>query len=167
MTARTAAATICRTHQQIVSLAHHLAIEPLIALFPASLDKLAPETSSIQGELPLLVCADEAGRLTDPLQLLFSRHNRSDGSGGGRGGSAAGEGAAASGDGGGSAARVQFGAEQVILVYGDERRREVQALVGDGALVMTVAESKGLEFKVGAGQIEVAHTGCRGCVEAG
>jgi hypothetical protein len=126
-----------------VNLAHHAAIAPLLSLFPASLDKLQPETSPIDGDTPILLAAGA----DDPLQALFRPQQPSPAAagaaGGGRG--AAQGGAAAGGEEGPA---VQFGAEQVILVYGAARQQEVQQLVGDAALVMTVQESKGLEFKV-------------------
>jgi hypothetical protein len=48
---------------------------------------------------------------------------------------------------------VQFGADQVVLVANEEARAGVKQQLGEEALVMTVQESKGLEFKVGGGGI--------------
>jgi ATP-dependent exoDNAse (exonuclease V) beta subunit len=39
-----------------------------------------------------------------------------------------------------------FGAEQVILVRDDEAKGTLQAEIGDIALVLTILESKGMEF---------------------
>lgn len=43
---------------------------------------------------------------------------------------------------------VQFGADQVVLVANETTKAAVHAQLGEDALVMTVQESKGLEFKV-------------------
>ncbi len=40
----------------------------MMAFFPASIDRLAPESSAIMGELPSVV---EAGTGKDPLMRLF------------------------------------------------------------------------------------------------
>ncbi|KAF8336973.1 uncharacterized protein EI90DRAFT_3119273 [Cantharellus anzutake] len=42
--------------------------------------------------------------------------------------------------------RLDFGARQVIIVRNDEARDEVRAALGDEGLVLTLLESKGLEF---------------------
>lgn len=39
-----------------------------------------------------------------------------------------------------------FGAEQVILVRDDEAKANLQSKIGDIALVLTILESKGMEF---------------------
>ena len=43
---------------------------------------------------------------------------------------------------------VGFGAEQVILVRDDRVKSEVSGYIGRQALVLTISECKGLEFKV-------------------
>ncbi len=48
----------------------------------------------------------------------------------------------------GCAGSCEFGAEQAILVASEATKRELQARVGSRALVLTVLESKGLEFQV-------------------
>ena len=40
-----------------------------------------------------------------------------------------------------------FGAEQVILVRDDQAKMELQAKIGDIALILTILESKGMEFE--------------------
>ena len=47
-----------------------------------------------------------------------------------------------------NAGSCEFGAEQAILVASETTKRELQARVGSRALVLTVLESKGLEFQV-------------------
>ncbi|CAL4975998.1 unnamed protein product [Urochloa decumbens] len=43
--------------------------------------------------------------------------------------------------------RIYFGADQVILVRDDAEKQQVVGLVGNQALVLTILESKGLEFE--------------------
>lgn len=40
-----------------------------------------------------------------------------------------------------------FGAEQVILVRDNEEKINLQSIIGDVALVLTILESKGMEFE--------------------
>jgi len=47
-----------------------------------------------------------------------------------------------------NAGSCEFGAEQAILVASETTKRDLQARVGSRALVLTVLESKGLEFQV-------------------
>lgn len=39
-----------------------------------------------------------------------------------------------------------FGAEQVVLVRDDEAKRNLKSEMGDSALILTILESKGMEF---------------------
>ena len=57
------------------------------------------------------------------------------------------------------AGSCEFGAEQAILVASGATKRELQARVGSRALVLTVLESKGLEFQVLAPMNRVASIG--------
>ena len=41
---------------------------------------------------------------------------------------------------------ADFGAEQVILVRDEEAKKALQAQIGDVALVLTILQSKGMEF---------------------
>ena len=40
----------------------------------------------------------------------------------------------------------EFGAEQVILVRDNEMKAELKSCMGDSALILTILESKGMEF---------------------
>jgi hypothetical protein len=148
-----------RTHQAIVDLAHLGTIEPLLTLFPGALDKLTPETAQTAGELPKLVMPDGSSSIAGaaegvahgphPLQLLFD------------GGSGTTTTAATTTTSSSSssfsrtsssnlpgAVSVQFGADQAVLVAAEGDKAEVKQLLGEDVLVLTVQESKGLEFKV-------------------
>ncbi|KDO57822.1 hypothetical protein CISIN_1g0357242mg, partial [Citrus sinensis] len=80
-----------------------------------------PETSLIYGEPPILL---ESRNDENAIIKIFGN----------------------SGDAGGN--MVGFGAEQVILVRDDCVRKEISNYVGKQALVLTIVESKGLEFQV-------------------
>ena len=43
---------------------------------------------------------------------------------------------------------VGFGADQVVIVRDDNVRNEIENSVGKHALILTISESKGLEFQV-------------------
>ena len=45
-----------------------------------------------------------------------------------------------------TARSAEFGAEQVILVHDDATKARLQAAIGDIALVLTILQSKGMEF---------------------
>lgn len=144
-----------RTHQRIVDLAHHGAISLLLHWFPESLDKLQREHSAISGDLPILLTPDGADWETDLIAMLFgdpgTQQAGSPGSEARGRETACGDGAAqGAGEEVAGGSPVQFGADQTILVYDEARREQVQALVGDSALVLTVQQCKGLEFEVRA-----------------
>ena len=109
-----------RTHVGVLNLAQSV-IELLYRFFPHSVDILKPETSLIYGEPPVLL---ESGNDENAIIKIFGN----------------------SGDAGGN--MVGFGAEQVILVRDDCVRKEISNYVGKQALVLTIVESKGLEFQV-------------------
>ena len=109
-----------RTHVGVLNLAQSI-IELLYRFFPHSVDILKPETSLIYGEPPILL---ESGDEENAILKIFGN----------------------TGEVGGN--MVGFGAEQVILVRDDCVRKEISNYVGKQALVLTIVESKGLEFQV-------------------
>eukprot|EP00597_Dinobryon_sp_UTEXLB2267_P014593 CAMPEP_0170119096 /NCGR_PEP_ID=MMETSP0020_2-20130122/14169_1 /TAXON_ID=98059 /ORGANISM="Dinobryon sp., Strain UTEXLB2267" /LENGTH=3522 /DNA_ID=CAMNT_0010348355 /DNA_START=356 /DNA_END=10924 /DNA_ORIENTATION=- len=107
-----------RTHCGVVDLANSV-VELILELFPASIDRLAPETSHIEGPIPI-VLQSLANKDGDLLHELFQK-----------------------GDG---TMSCEFGADQVILVRDEKTKREVIEISGHRALVLTVLEAKGMEF---------------------
>ncbi|KAJ4710313.1 UvrD-like Helicase, ATP-binding domain, P-loop containing nucleoside triphosphate hydrolase [Melia azedarach] len=108
-----------RTHAGVLKLAQSI-IDLLYRFFPHSVDVLNPEKSFIFGEPPVLL---ESGDNENAIIKIFG-NNRSVGGN-----------------------IVGFGAEQVILVRDDFVRKEISSYVGKQALVLTIVESKGLEFQ--------------------
>ena len=108
-----------RTHAGVLNLAQSI-IDLLYHFFPLTIDELNPETSLINGEAPVLI---ECGNFRDALPTIF-------------------------GDSENAQENVGFGAEQVILVRNDSAKEEISKYVGKKALVLTILECKGLEFRV-------------------
>ena len=79
-----------------------------------------PETSLINGEAPFFI---ECGNFKDALSTIFGDSENAKGN-------------------------VGCGAEQVILVRNDSAKEEIFKYVGNKALVLTILECKGLEFRV-------------------
>ncbi|ONI27451.1 hypothetical protein PRUPE_1G087400 [Prunus persica] len=92
-------------------------IDLLYHFFPQSIDKLKPETSPIYGEAPVLL---EPGKNENIIKKIFGSFRGN---------------------------IVGFGAEQVILVRDERARNEIFNQVAKRALVLTILESKGLEFQ--------------------
>lgn len=109
-----------RTHAGILNLAQSV-INLLYHFFPLSIDTLRPETSLIDGQVPVLL---ESVNGKDAFISIFKN--------------------------GGNDGRkiIGFGADQVILVRDDLARNEIVDYVGNQALILTIMESKGLEFQV-------------------
>ncbi|KAI3840107.1 hypothetical protein MKX03_003563 [Papaver bracteatum] len=107
------------THAGVLNLSQSV-IELLYVFFPQHIDNLSPETSAIYGEAPILL---ESAH--DALLTIFGKSGE-------------------------NAGRITggFGAEQVILVRDDSARKEIAEFIGKQALVLTIAECKGLEFQV-------------------
>ncbi|XP_031256235.1 TPR and ankyrin repeat-containing protein 1-like [Pistacia vera] len=108
-----------RTHAGVLKLAQSI-IDLLYRFFHPYVDVLNPETTMIYGESPILL---ESGNNENAIIKIFGK----------------------SGNVGGNV--VGFGAEQVILVRDDCARKVISDYVGNQALVLTVVESKGLEFQ--------------------
>ncbi|KAG8929887.1 hypothetical protein FRC02_004920 [Tulasnella sp. 418] len=105
-----------RSHGGIVNAAASL-VEMILKFFPASIDKLSKEKSKVNGPKPVILSPISGNRLQFE-NFLF----------------------------GDTESRVEFGAEQVILVRNEEVQKQLQAQIGDLPLVLTLYESKGLEF---------------------
>lgn len=109
-----------RTHAGVLDLAQSV-IDVLCRFFPLFVDALNPETSQISGELPILL---ETDITNNDINIVFER-------------------------GGGISQQITgFGAEQVVLVRDESLKEKVIGIVGKNALVLTIIESKGLEFQV-------------------
>ncbi|KAJ0095766.1 hypothetical protein Patl1_14988 [Pistacia atlantica] len=108
-----------RTHAGVLKLAQSI-IDLLYRFFRPYVDVLNPETTMIYGESPILL---KPGNGENAIIKFFGK----------------------SGNVGGDV--VGFGAEQVILVRDDCARKFISDCVGNQALVLTIVESKGLEFQ--------------------
>lgn len=109
-----------RTHTGVLRLAQSV-VDLICHYFPQSIDSLAPETSFIYGESPVIL---EPGSDENMIISIFGHSGKNGGK------------------------WVGFGADQVILVRDDSARDEVSSYIGDQALVLTILECKGLEFQV-------------------
>lgn len=108
-----------RTHSGILKIAQSV-IDLIYHLFPMSIDVLRPETSLVHGECPVILYSH--GEVS--LASIFVN----------------------GGDIGGNL--VGFGANQVILVRDDSFKSKIPEHVRKQALVLSIAECKGLEFEV-------------------
>ncbi|KAI3886220.1 hypothetical protein MKW92_018604 [Papaver armeniacum] len=109
-----------RTHAGVLNLSQSV-IDLLNIFFPHHIDNLSPETSLIYGEAPIWL---ESANDDNAIVTIFGK---------------SGENAGRSMSG--------FGAEQVILVRDGSVRKEIAEHIGKQALVLTIAECKGLEFQ--------------------
>ncbi|KAL0005033.1 hypothetical protein SO802_012594 [Lithocarpus litseifolius] len=108
-----------RTHAGILNLAQSV-INLLYRFFPLSIDTLRPERSLIDGQVPVLL---ESVNGENALISVFKNCGND-----GR-------------------KIIGFGADQVILVRDDLARNEIVDYVGNQTLILTIMESKGLEFQ--------------------
>ncbi|KAG6919462.1 hypothetical protein DXG01_005721 [Tephrocybe rancida] len=109
-------ATNYRSHAGIVNCAQSV-IELITRFWPYSIDTLAPEKGIVEGLKPVFLNGWDEDNVRYE-QFLF----------------------------GSSGSHIEFGAQQCILVRDDSARRKLQEQVGDIGLIMTLYESKGLEF---------------------
>ncbi|KAI3944743.1 hypothetical protein MKW98_021201 [Papaver atlanticum] len=121
-----------RTHAGVLNLSQSV-IELLHIFFPHHIDNLSPETSLIYGAAPSWL---ESANDDNAIITIFGK---------------SGEKAGRSTSG--------FGAEQVISVRDDSVRKETAEHNGKQALVLTIAECKGLEF-----QPDIAFVVYVGCI---
>ncbi|CAE7234107.1 unnamed protein product [Rhizoctonia solani] len=105
-----------RSHGGIVDCASAL-VELVSRLFPNSIDKLKRETGLIDGPKPIFFSGWEHGS----MQIDRFLRNQGD-------------------------TKIDFGANQAILVRNDAARQALRAQVGEIGLIFTLYESKGLEF---------------------
>ncbi|KAL6506744.1 hypothetical protein OROHE_022576 [Orobanche hederae] len=108
-----------RTHTGVLRLAQSV-VDIICYFFPHSIDVLPPETSRIYGESPIVL---EPGSDDNLIKSIFGHRGKS------------------------SRKWVGFGADQVILVRDDAAKQEVSNDIGHQALILTIAECKGLEFQ--------------------
>ncbi|PCH33046.1 hypothetical protein WOLCODRAFT_62498 [Wolfiporia cocos MD-104 SS10] len=105
-----------RSHAGIVNCAHSV-VKLITQFWPHAIDHLAEERGIIEGIKPVYFTGwDESSVRYE--QFLF----------------------------GSSGEQIEFGAHQCILVRDDAARDRLRAQVGDIGLIMTLYESKGLEF---------------------
>ncbi|KAG2023736.1 hypothetical protein CC2G_001355 [Coprinopsis cinerea AmutBmut pab1-1] len=105
-----------RSHGGIVQCAHSV-IELITHFWPYAIDSMAPEQGIVDGAKPVFFSGWDTNTVRYE-QFLF----------------------------GDSGDRIEFGARQCILVRDEIARTELREQVGDIGLILTLYESKGLEF---------------------
>ncbi|KAG2132369.1 hypothetical protein DEU56DRAFT_859536 [Suillus clintonianus] len=105
-----------RSHGGIVNCAHSV-IELITKFWPNTIDNLQPEKGVVDGLKPVFFTGWDKDTVRYE-QFLF----------------------------GASGSHIEFGAQQCILVRDDAARQKLREQVGDIGLIMTLYESKGLEF---------------------
>ncbi|KAJ6498051.1 P-loop containing nucleoside triphosphate hydrolase protein [Mycena vitilis] len=106
-----------RSHAGIVNCAHTV-IDVITRFWPYAIDVLDPERGTVDGLRPVFFTGFDSGNVQYE-QFLFGDREGS---------------------------YIEFGAQQCILVRDDKAREQLRAQVGDIGLIMTLYESKGLEF---------------------
>ncbi|KAJ7051208.1 hypothetical protein C8F01DRAFT_1237408 [Mycena amicta] len=106
-----------RSHAGIVNCAHSV-IEILTLFWPYSIDILSRERGTVDGLRPVFFNGFDSSNV-EYEQFLFGDREGS---------------------------YIEFGAQQCILVRDDTAREKLREQVGDIGLIMTLYESKGLEF---------------------
>ncbi|KAJ7451061.1 hypothetical protein FB451DRAFT_1284562 [Mycena latifolia] len=107
-----------RSHAGIVNCARTV-IEIITKLWPNAIDVLDPERGMVDGLRPIFFTNWDAQNVQSK-QLLFGNQP--------------------------SGGYIELGAQQCILVRNNTAKENLQAQVGDIGLIMTLFESKGLEF---------------------
>ncbi|KAJ7356587.1 hypothetical protein DFH08DRAFT_1075732 [Mycena albidolilacea] len=107
-----------RSHTGIINCAHSI-IEVITKLWPDAIDMLDPERGTVDGLRPIFFTNWDS-ESAQSRQFLFGEQQ--------------------------SGGPIELGAQQCILVRNDAARKKLQALVGDIGLIMSLNESKGLEF---------------------
>lgn len=103
--------------------------------FPETIDKLGPEIGRYSGPRPVMFREYSINNTIPLLMLIVSVHCEPS--------------VLASsniGQSNTSNRTAEFGAEQVILVHDDAAKARLQAEVGNVALILTILQSKGMEF---------------------
>lgn len=106
-----------RSHQGILALAS-LIMGMIWKGFPETVDKLEPEIGNLNGPKPILFLGCDADILRTSNVGLVNLSDRI----------------------------ADFGAEQVILVRDEPMKARLQGEIGDIALILTILDSKGMEF---------------------
>ena len=106
-----------RSHRGILALAS-LIMKMIWEGFPETVDNLEPEVGSLDGPKPVLFLGCDASILLTSNVGLVNLTDQS----------------------------ADYGAEQVILVRDEAMKTKLQAEIGDIALVLTILDSKGMEF---------------------
>ena len=106
-----------RSHRGILALAS-LVMKMIWDGFPETVDKLEPEVGNLDGPKPVLFLGCNASILLTSNVGLVNLTDRS----------------------------ADYGAEQVILVRDEAMKTKLQAEIGDIALILTILDSKGMEF---------------------
>ncbi|OGE51205.1 hypothetical protein PENARI_c014G04055 [Penicillium arizonense] len=106
-----------RSHQGILSFASWV-MQLLWNGFPETIDKLEPEIGETGGPKPVIFAGFDASILSAKMIGLVKLNDQV----------------------------ADFGAEQVIIVRDDLAKDKLQTQIGEIALVLTVLESKGMEF---------------------
>ncbi|KAJ7743864.1 hypothetical protein B0H16DRAFT_1889844 [Mycena metata] len=106
-----------RSHAGIVNCAHTV-IEIITKFWPYAIDVLDRERGTVDGLRPVFFTGFDSGNVQYE-QFLFGDREGS---------------------------YIEFGAQQCILVRDDAAREKLREQVGDIGLIMTLYESKGLEF---------------------
>lgn len=128
-----------RTQKHVLAVANAVT-DVMYHLFPGTVDKLPPESSNVKGELPVLLLP---GPQHDPLKHVFT----------------AADAANTSSSSGAAAASLppNLNAQTAVIVRDESSAAPVRKFVGDGALVLTVEEAKGLEYPVSV-TTQMGHT---------
>ncbi|KAJ5825808.1 hypothetical protein N7474_002946 [Penicillium riverlandense] len=106
-----------RSHQGILSFASWV-MQLLWNGFPDTIDKLEPEVGQTWGPRPIIFAGFDSSILSAKMIGLVKLNDQV----------------------------ADFGAEQVILVRDDMSKDKLQGQIGEVALVLTILESKGMEF---------------------
>ncbi|KAJ7715028.1 hypothetical protein DFH07DRAFT_762888, partial [Mycena maculata] len=109
-----------RSHAGIVNCAHSV-IEVITRLWPHAIDLLDRERGTVDGLRPIFFTSWDSVENMQSKQFLF-------------------------GDSQSSGGYIELGAQQCILVRNDTAKENLRKEVGDIGLILTLYESKGLEF---------------------
>lgn len=107
-----------RSHDGIVKFGS-MVMDLLWKTFPQTVDKLVPEEGLLCGPIPFIFIGCERDVLTKAT-LAGSKEAPAD--------------------------KAKFGAEQVVLVRDEESKARLKSSIGDIALILTILQSKGMEF---------------------
>ncbi|KAI9669755.1 MAG: hypothetical protein M1831_007451 [Alyxoria varia] len=113
-----------RSHQGILGLAS-LVMEMLWKAFPETVDKLKPEVAQMRGPVPVFLLGCSAQTLlassSESIDADDDHHH--------------------------AKPTIDFGAEQAIIVRDEATKMKVRDEIGESALVLTILQSKGMEFE--------------------